>query len=98
MLLQQQRIVLEETGARAERLALDRAALRRMVHTNVGAERNAAVFERPPSQIGVLAKRPRIELRVEAADGLKCLAPQEQVRGHEPNAFEASVRHRAIPI
>src|SRR5262245_22434057 len=98
MLLEQQRVVLEEAGARTERLALHGTWLRRVIDADVGTERNAAVFQRTPSKVGVFAARQRIELSVEAADGVKRLATEEQVGSHEPDPFEADVGHRTIAV
>ena len=95
--LQQQRVLLEEADSRGERFAGDGARLRRVIHAHIVAERNGAVFERPPGQIRVFAEG-LIELRVEAVDAIERLAPEPQVRRHEADALEADVRDGTVLV
>ncbi|MNC84596.1 hypothetical protein D3C83_01540 [compost metagenome] len=98
MLLQEQRVLLEEPDARGQRLALERARLRRVVDAHVGAERNGSVLQRPPRQVRVLAEVRPIELRVEPVDGHEHVPAQHEVGGHEADAFEPRVGHRPVAL
>ena len=66
-----------------------------MKHADVVTERDLAERARTPSQVGVLAER-HVELLVESVDGVEGVPPEQQIRGHEADAFEADVGHGPV--
>src|SRR6476620_4738252 len=93
--LEQQRVLLKELDALGQRLALDTACVRGMEHPDVVAEGNLAQRAGSPAQVGVLPER-YVELLVESVDGVEAVVPEQQVGGHEADAFEADVGNCAV--